>query len=427
MAIECDKCGKETKVEQAYHKIQHWSRSGILRRCPDCWIKMKKSGFREFVCTYLILALIGIGMVLTNAQNAFGWFLLNLILFYAFLILAALPHESGHAFAAKAVGFRVYYAVIGVGQTVFERSVFGFEFQLKSIPLGGCVLAAPKNTDCYRLKRSVFVLAGPLANLAMAGLLVLLFPAQALNFDFTGGIRIANTFLMANVFCFAWNLWPRMINTARGEVPNDGLHIWKTLFLSKAAIEEAPLSYLLQEGLEYLKTNQIQKAKEWSEKGLEKFPANINLLNLRGMSLLGLKQFSEARDVFRNLLERPDIDLLHRSLFANNLAYVNTLIGGEELIREADKYSKEALECLHFQPSFKGTRGCVLVELEEFEAGIALLKEAMEQTDSRRSKALNACHIAIAERRRGNEEESQKYAAIARSLDADCMLLDRIT
>jgi hypothetical protein len=50
----------------------------------------------------------------------------------------------------------------------------------------------------------------------------------------------------------------------------------------------------------------------------------------------------------------------------------------------------------------------------------------MEQAPDHRSKALNACHIAIAEKRRGNLEKSEEYAKIARSFDKDCLLLERL-
>lgn len=415
----------ETQVEQVFYKVRQRHTGEVRRRCPECWLKTRKHGYYRWLETYLVIGVIGVGLAL--GQNALGWFFLNLIFFYLLMILAALPHELGHAFAAQAVGFRAFYVIIGFGQTIFERPFCGFNFQLRAIPLGGFAVSAAKNTDHYRLKRCVMIFAGPGANLLVAGLLVLLLPNPALNFDFTSGIRFANLFLIANLFCFAWSLWPHMIQTALGEIPNDGLLMWKTLFLTKEDVEKAPLAYFLYEGAELLKCNQHQTANEWFERGLNKFPEEMNLLNGQGACLLRLKRLSEAQDVFRKLLDRPTIDLFHRSLFANNLAYVNTLIGGEEFMLEADKYSKEALECMPFHPKYKGTRGSVLVELGKYDEGISMLKEAMENNEDSRSKALNACHIAIAEKRRGNSEESRKFAEIARSLDADCMLLDRVT
>jgi hypothetical protein len=57
---------------------------------------------------------------------------------------------------------------------------------------------------------------------------------------------------------------------------------------------------------------------------------------------------------------------------------------------------------------------------------VKLLKEAMESAMDSTLKALDACNIAIAEHRRGNFEEGQKFATIARSLDPNCILLDRL-
>src|ERR1700733_3518028 len=111
MPAICDKCGGETKIEQAYYKIQHWSSSEVRRRCPECWLKAKKGEYWNLVWTYLVIG--AIGTILILAQNPLGWFCWNLVFFYLFLLLTAVPHELGHAFMAKAVGHRVYYVIIG--------------------------------------------------------------------------------------------------------------------------------------------------------------------------------------------------------------------------------------------------------------------------------------------------------------------------
>ncbi len=366
------------------------------------------------------------GLVIFSAENQFGWFLLNFILYYVFMILAAVPHELGHAFMAKAVGFRAFLVTIGFGRTIYERPFCGFNFQVKSIPLGGFAFSTPKNTSWYRVKRCLVILAGPSANLLVVGLIFFLVPVEASDFDFFSGIRPASGFLIANLLCFAFNLWPRKIHTVYGEIPNDGLHLWRTLFLRREAIQAAPLYYYLYEGGEFWKGKQFQLAKEQFEQGLALYPEDLNLLNALGTAFLYQKQFPEARTVFLKLLDRPNLGMYYRSHFANNLAYTDVLIGGQELIEEADKYSKEAMENMPFVSYFKGTRGCVLVEFGKFDEGVVLLKEALDTGDNRHSKALNACYIALAEKKRGNMEESRKFADAARALDPDCMLLDRL-
>jgi hypothetical protein len=425
MAIKCDTCGVESQVEEAFYKVQHPYSSRVTRRCPGCWLKVQSATHRRTFFIYLGVAILAVADVLFAADSSFGWFVLNLVLFYLCLILSALPHELGHALVAKSVGFRPFYIIIGFGRTIFERNIKGFRFELRFFPLGGIAGSAPKTTTGYRTKKFLIVLAGPLANLMLAVAIMLPASEQDL-FDFTGRLRFAGVFFAANLFCFFYSLWPRMIHTTAGEIPSDGLQLWKLFRMSEEELKSVPVSYYLYEGAECLKQKQFKKAEEWFQKGLAEFPEDINLLNAKGATFLNSKQFPEAREIFLELLARDGLKPAHRCLFANNLAYVNTLIGGAELIEEADRYSKESMENMPFVSHFKGTRGCVLVELGRIDEGLVLLKEAMEQNDDRQSKATNACHIAIAEMRRGNLEESRKFAAVGRALDPNCMLLDRL-
>ncbi len=98
----------------------------------------------------------------------------------------------------------------------------------------------------------------------------------------------------------------------------------------------------------------------------------------------------------------------------NNIAYVDVLLGGSELLAEADRYSQEALANLSWDPAVKGTRGAVLLELERVEEAIPLLRESMEQAVHVSGKAQNACWISMAETRRGRPAESRKYLDEAR-------------
>jgi hypothetical protein len=424
--VKCDKCGVETKIEAAFHKIESPHTSRVTRRCPKCWLKFHSAAYKRTYFAYVVVCVLGVGLVLADPKDAFGWMLLNFMLYYLLWIPAALPHELGHAFAAKVLGFRVFQVTIGFGKTIFERSFCGFDFQINSIPVGGFAFSTPKNTRYYRKKQSLMILAGPMANLLVAGLLVFLAPERSLDFDFFTGLRLASVFLITNLMCAAYSLWPRKFNTERGQVANDGLLLWQTLLLPKESIQTAPVYYYLHEGGQFLKNRQFQAAKEWFEKGLILFPSNLNLLNALGTTFTYSRNYEEAREIYLKLLSRPNTHEYYRTMFANNLAYLDTLIGGEELIQEADKYSREAFENMPSVSYFRGTRGCVLVELGKFEEGIALLKDAMEQTNDTRSKALNACHVAIAEKRRGNARESDKFTTLARSLDPECMLLDKL-
>ncbi|MCS1408664.1 MAG: Regulator of sigma-E protease RseP [Verrucomicrobia subdivision 3 bacterium] len=79
---------------------------------------------------------------------------------------AIIPHEFGHAVAARACGLKVFRIHMGFGRTFLRRPVLGFETEFKVIPLGGSTIALPV-TDKFRRKWFLYVLAGPTANLLL--------------------------------------------------------------------------------------------------------------------------------------------------------------------------------------------------------------------------------------------------------------------
>jgi len=114
------------------------------------------------------------------------------------------------------------------------------------------------------------------------------------------------------------------------------------------------------------------------------------------------------------------------SFVARIKKYANALIGGGDLLKEADQYSLEALNKLLWVPSVKGTRGTVLLELGKIEEAIPLLRETMQKHENFGNKAQNACWLAIAEIRRGDRIAGQKYLEEARKFDPACFLINRV-
>ena len=113
------------------------------------------------------------------------------------------------------------------------------------------------------------------------------------------------------------------------------------------------------------------------------------------MLALNQQDYIRARQVFLQLL--PEQSKPRITLYLENIAYADALIGDPALLPEADAYSKEAYNAISWVPSIVGTRGTVLVALGQFEEGIRFLKESFEKATSPRSKAENACHLAMAQ------------------------------
>jgi tetratricopeptide (TPR) repeat protein len=232
-------------------------------------------------------------------------------------------------------------------------------------------------------------------------------------------------FFLANVVIAFGNLWPSSQPTPLGEIPSDGKQLLQLLKADPARAAQSHASWFLVEATVCQEQGQYGEALAWLERGLKLYPDNLHLLTLFGTNLLSLARFNEARNCFLKILPRTDQDRLLHSILLNNIAYADALIGGPELLAEADRYSAEAIKNLSWMPSIKGTRGIVLSELGKLDEAVPLLREAMRTHEVPRNQAQNACLLAIAEARRGDLNLARRYLEEARNFDPACFLLER--
>jgi tetratricopeptide (TPR) repeat protein len=167
-------------------------------------------------------------------------------------------------------------------------------------------------------------------------------------------------------------------------------------------------------------------AMQWHEKALELYPGHIsNRLGLAHALFLS-GDYQTARRLFLAVLSQEPMAPQLRPLVLNNIAFMDLLIGGSELLEEAEQYSAEAIGAEPWSPPIKGTRGCVLIERGEIELGLEFVHQALEANDDRRLKALDACYIAVGESKRCDREKGREYRELARRLDPECVMLNRV-
>jgi len=426
LVLQCDHCGATTDIAEGFFKEQKSSSDGGLTLCPVCWHKHKISLYKKRLILPLALGLSGLVCLFLLPDEGITWLSLNIFIFYAALSLSILPHELGHAFTAKYLGWRVFRIFIGYGKTVFKMKLFGFDTEFHAIPMGGRVVETPRETNHYRSQRFALVIAGPLANVLL--LLVLFITGGRTTIDFaviSKHLAPFQMFFIANVLIVVENLWPRFHQTPLGKLPSDGKQLLQLLKVDSTRAAQSHASWFLLEAVVCQEKGQYAEALSWLEKGLKLYPNEVQLLTSFGTNLLSLARFNEARECFLKVLPRTDQDRLLHSVLLNNIAYADALIGGPELLAEADRYSAEAMKNLSWMPSIKGTRGTVLSELGKLDEAVPLLREVMLTHEVPHNRAQNACLLAIAEARRGDLDAAQKYLKDARELDSTCFLLER--
>lgn len=372
----------------------------------------------------LVCGIIGYVLLWERPWSVIGRILTTLFLVDVFLILSIVPHELGHAIAGRVAGWRVFAVVVGVGKQLFKFRMFGILFSFHWLPVAGITQVVPMTSRWFRLKRFCVYLAGPVVNAAIALIPFFIWFDAWHQWGFIGLPRAARLCVWANFWVMAYNLWPhqsKMLNMA-----TDGKQLLKTFSRKKVDIEELlAMRYALEATMRRDEYKDFAGALDWCNQGLALFPQNVHLLNVSGILCLDAGDYSRAREIFLQLLPGQSKPNVTRYMILNNIAYADALIGTSELLQEADAYSREAYEGGRWAAPIIGTRGTVLVATGQLEPGIRLLQESLEKSWTPRSKAENACHLAIACARLGRHEDGSKYLKLARQLDAKCRLIKR--
>jgi tetratricopeptide (TPR) repeat protein len=422
--MKCDSCGKETDFEQGFIKERKSFRSSFRTLCPTCWTRRRFALEGWVQIAVLALGILGYLLLWLKPELDSGRELTTMFLINLFLILIILPHELGHAIAARLLGWRVFAVVVGLGKQVFKFRLFNIIFSFHWLPVGGITQVAPIDARWFRLKRFLIFLAGPAVNAAIAAIILLACWTQLREFGYLGLPRVARLCFWANLWVLAFNLWPHHSKTLN--MATDGKQLLKTFTRKPKEMNDLLAARFAVEAVfcrDELKD--LQRALDWCHKGLALYPSNFSLLNVSGMLSLDQQQYNEAREIFQRLLPQVSKPSQQRYLVLNNIAYADAIICDPALLPEADAYSKEAYNGAPWNPSIIGTRGTVLVAMAQYEDGIKLLAESIEKAHTPRSKSENACHLVIAHVRNGQLGTAAKYLKLAKQLDPRCPLIGR--
>ncbi|MDB6029610.1 MAG: hypothetical protein JWM68_5833 [Verrucomicrobiales bacterium] len=426
MPVKCTRCGVESEVAESFANHRKSFSKIFQLLCPACSARQRLADDKFAIFTSFVWGVVGLLFIIFLPEQSIGWFLLNLFIFYLCSILTIVPHELGHALAGRAVGFRVFGIIIGVGKKLWKGKLFGFDVTVNSMPIGGLALVAPKTLEGFRAKKFITVAAGPLVNLLIALFIWAIVPAHRLSLDaLDRNVAPLTIFFYANLWVLAVNLWPHKVNQSLGGVASDGKQLLTAFTLKDDAIKTAHAGYFLAESSACHYVGDVKGTEEWVQRGLALYPHDRHLLMQNGLFLMDRGRLTEARELYTRLLTWPAMTPVLRALLMNNLAYADVLMAQDDLLPEADRCSQEAMAVLSAVPEIKGTRGAVLSALGRIEEGLPLLREALQTVSSPRSRAENACHISIAEARRGNRAIAETYLTEARTLNPECKLIER--
>jgi hypothetical protein len=278
------------------------------------------------------------------------------------LALGAIVHEAGHFACAAAGSISVKLVAVGVGPVVLRSRLGKTEFELRALPLTG--FTAPVTYNNIRKPWVVLcVLGGALGNCTLIGLVALL--------DHVSGPSTLPQFVrdgfgplvFVNAAYVLVNLLPVRGNAGGRRIASDGLQIIQ-LLRGRHTADAYPIYRMMLQ--RYCPGTDPQSSASYRQI---------------------VRQLARG-DVWTNEFTRRDVlDAIQRELAGaalrpeeemhvlDSLITVGLVSGDPQFRSHLDRWSQRACELGPEITTLKGSRGAMLVELGQFEAGRALLQE----------------------------------------------------
>lgn len=423
--MKCYQCHFESEQAAIFSTQTHFF-AEETHLCPDCSYKKNLQKNRRSIWLFFILGVISIPLTFYPPLEVLGIILLNLATLQVLVLVSTVLHELGHALTGRLLGMRVFTVEIGYGRIIHEFFWAGIFWRIRVICFGGLAYVTPCEARLFRTKEFLMVLGGPLANALLLTLAIkcLMLDDSFQETPFSGFIPMV-LLALGNVLLLFYSLWPHMVNSAAGKTSSDGLLLLQVWGFKKPQIEATLAARYLYEGNQCLQLKNLAGAEKWNRDGLKLYPDDFGLKYFAAHILSRKKQYSESVRACALMLAKYKNNATAASHLLNQLAYTYVMMNKPELLPKADVCSRLALAKDPWSAHNKGTRGCVLIELGNYQAGLQLLHEALEKHTENESIASDACHIAIAEARRGNQSISKNYFNMARIADPNCLLLER--
>ncbi len=197
------------------------------RYCPACHERFRRRALNALRLAMAPLLLWGVLSVLRSGRPPLDSPLVWVPLLMVVQSLWIVPHELGHALAARLLGYTRIRVVIGRGRPLGGFESFGIRWFFCLVPFGGLTIAESAPERGLRWRQFAVFAAGPAVSLLAIVAIAASLPRGGLS---DGSMTLAELLLWANALLLAQNLYPRTVRTSAGAQDSDGLALWKILF-----------------------------------------------------------------------------------------------------------------------------------------------------------------------------------------------------
>jgi len=413
----CEQCKVTSPLSKAFQTFRGGRR--VRKLCPNCF---REATRRLSIASLMGLALfggIGIVMAALGPPGNPGWIILNFALMNVMVWMLIVPHEAGHALAARLSGYSVYRIVIGTGRRIGTLTVFDVPVEIHAIPLGGLTSFLARTAPVTRLRHIVVVVAGPLVHVTI------LWAALRFGADAWRSERVfeelapVSALVVASVVGLIANLWP----SRGGRTASDGARLLSLVFKRRPEFAETSRGGAAQRVGFLLLRERLSEAESAAKSALAEYPADYRLQILLSAALLNQHRYIEGRELLLDMLGQTAPDRSLEAIVRNNLAWANLNLADESLADEARAMSAAAYRLIPWEAYVVSTHGCVEAFYGDAVKAVSLLDQASILVEREKNRAATQSGLAMANARLGRRAESIAALAKAAKIDPDNHLL----
>lgn len=404
--ITCDNCNCVSSMPEAFKSTE------TERLCPRCF---QKEEYRSLARTFrLIFDVIIISTLLAIMLFWFGlpWHYLfsNIVLAGLFWYVTIVLYVVVQAGTALLVGGKVFLLQVGTGPVLFTKLIGIFQFTLGKFPDRSFTHTGYPKRSAMKLRLATFYMSG----LLLHGIIVLLLLSDFEPSNFLSAYAFREIFLLTNAYMLYTIIIPRQSNNAG---------LLRRLFTEQIDLDALHANcYVMKSERAFLKKH-LEEAHQACEAGLGLYPQDTTLRNYLAILLNKLGEPSQALQILKETLSRPDLSPIQRALTMNNFSWV-TLSTGKDTEAAYD-YAQQTFRMAPWVPSFEGTFGAALVEVGEIEQGIYHLLQAYEHHPTCSNQATNLAYAAIGYYRLGDAEQAKERLEQALAIDMDAEIVQK--
>jgi tetratricopeptide (TPR) repeat protein len=417
----CTMCGCTSPWRAAFAVVKDGTLSRLC--CPACATRLRTRHARANLWVIAVaLALLPL-MLMSGMKHGFDLVVVAFLMFSAWLYLLVIPHELGHAVAARLVRAPAFAIQVGAEPWLLDRNLGGIRWRIGKYLGGGVTYHLPCDEGRLRARAIFIMLGGPLANLLIAAVAFVLAWIAPPSSIYT---LLWLTLGLASMYQLVLNLWPRKFTLPAGEMLSDGANILRQLrgqATDKRLQRAAAHYYRARIAFDDQDFALARRAATRAHQSAPNTEWSAALAVTRAAACSESDDAEGAIALLLPLMETESKEDGVRAGICDNLAWAYLLRDEPELLERGLELVAVACHIAPWDRSYQLTRICLLAASAN--PGNARLEQATAILEKLRGLQLqrqNAAYAALARglvaAARGNPDEARAELANAQSLRA---------